>query len=46
MGTIFISHGGNLTSKLKAKNHFLRSVLRQKKLFILGDENELTGLVS
>ena len=33
-------------SKLKAKNHFLTSVLRQKKLFILGDENELTGLGS
>ncbi len=33
-------------SKVKAKNHFLKSVLRQKKLFILGDENELTGLAS
>jgi predicted nucleotidyltransferase len=33
-------------SKLKSKNHFLKSVLRQKKLFILGDENELTGLAS
>jgi predicted nucleotidyltransferase len=33
-------------SKLKAKNHFLKSVLRQKKLFILGDENELAGLAS
>jgi uncharacterized protein len=33
-------------SKLKAKNHFLKSVLRQKKLFVLGDENELTGLAS
>lgn len=33
-------------SKLNAKNHFLKSVLRQKKLFILGDENELAGLAS
>jgi predicted nucleotidyltransferase len=33
-------------SKLKAKNHFLKSVLRQRKLFILGDENELAGLAS
>jgi uncharacterized protein len=33
-------------SKLKARNHFLKTILRQKKLFILGDENELTGLAS
>ncbi len=33
-------------SKLKAKSHFLKSVLRQKKLFILGDENEIAGLAS
>jgi hypothetical protein len=31
---------------VEAKNHFLKSVLRQKKLFILGDENELIGLAS
>jgi len=33
-------------SKLKAKNHFLKGVLRQKKLYIIGDENELAGLAS
>ena len=33
-------------SKLAAGNHFLTTVLREKKLFILGDENELTKLVA
>jgi predicted nucleotidyltransferase len=33
-------------SKLKANNHFLKTVLRQKKLFIFGDENELSRLAS
>jgi predicted nucleotidyltransferase len=27
--------------KLKAKNHFLTSVLREKKIFVIGDEHEL-----
>jgi len=30
--------------KRKAKNHFLRSVLREKKIFVIGDEHELRGL--
>lgn len=33
-------------SKLEAKSHFLESVLRQKKLLILEDENELSELDS
>jgi predicted nucleotidyltransferase len=31
-------------TKLKAKNHFLSSVLRQEKLFVMGDEHELARL--
>jgi DNA-binding transcriptional ArsR family regulator len=30
--------------KLKAKNHFLTSVLREKKIFVIGDERELRRL--
>jgi uncharacterized protein len=30
--------------KLKAKNHFLTSVLREKKIFVTGDEHELRRL--
>jgi predicted nucleotidyltransferase len=30
--------------KLKAKNHFLTSVLREKKIFVIGDEHELRRL--
>jgi predicted nucleotidyltransferase len=30
--------------KLKAKNHFLTSVLRGKKIFVIGDEHELRRL--
>jgi len=33
-------------SKLAAGNHFLRSVMKQKKLFVLGTENELAKLAS
>lgn len=33
-------------SKLKAGNHFLRSVMKEKRLFVLGTENELTKLAS
>jgi uncharacterized protein len=31
-------------AKRKAKNHFLSAVLRQKKVFVMGDENELRRL--
>ena len=31
-------------AKLKKRNHFLRSVLEQKKVFVVGDENELRRL--
>jgi len=31
-------------AKLKQKNHFLTTVLRQKKIFVIGDEHELRGL--
>jgi predicted nucleotidyltransferase len=31
-------------AKRKAKNHFLSTVLRQKKLFLMGDERELARL--
>lgn len=31
-------------AKLKKKNHFLRNVLEQEKVFILGDEHELRKL--
>jgi predicted nucleotidyltransferase len=33
-------------SKLAAGNHFLRSVMKDKRLFVLGTENELTKLAS
>ncbi|HTT23395.1 MAG TPA: nucleotidyltransferase domain-containing protein [Candidatus Sulfotelmatobacter sp.] len=33
-------------SKLACGNHFLRSVMKEKKLFVLGTENELTKLAS
>ena len=33
-------------SKLASGNHFLRSVMKEKKLFVLGTENELTKLAS
>jgi len=33
-------------SKLASGNHFLRSVMREKKLFVLGTENELAKLGS
>jgi predicted nucleotidyltransferase len=33
-------------SKLAAGNHFLRSVMREKKLFVVGTENELAKLAS
>ena len=33
-------------AKLAAGNHFLRSVMRDKKLFVLGTENELTKLAA
>ena len=33
-------------SKLARSNHFLTTVLREKKLFIIGDENELAKLAS
>ena len=33
-------------SKLAAGNHFLRSVMKEKRLFVLGTENELTKLAS
>src|SRR6266550_2937429 len=33
-------------SKFAAGNHFLRNVMRERKLFVLGTENELTKLVS
>jgi predicted nucleotidyltransferase len=33
-------------SKLAAGNHFLRAVIRETKLFVLGDENELAKLVA
>jgi hypothetical protein len=31
-------------SKLVAGNHFLRSVMKEKRLFLLGTENELAKL--
>ena len=33
-------------SKLVAGNHFLRSVMKEKRLFVLGTENELAKLAS
>jgi predicted nucleotidyltransferase len=33
-------------SKLAAGNHFLRTVMKEKRLFVLGTENELTKLAS
>lgn len=33
-------------SKLAARNHFLHSVMREKKLFVLGTEHELAKLAS
>ena len=33
-------------SKLASGNHFLRSVMKEKKLFVLGTENELAKLAS
>jgi len=33
-------------SKLRAGNHFLRSVMREKRLFVLGNENELAKLAT
>ena len=33
-------------SKLASGNHFLRSVMKEKKLFVLGNENELAKLAS
>ena len=33
-------------SKLKAGNHFLRSVMREKRLFVVGNENELAKLAA
>ena len=33
-------------SKLASGNHFLRSVMKEKKLFVLGTENELAKLGS
>jgi predicted nucleotidyltransferase len=33
-------------SKLRAGNHFLRSVMREKKIFLLGTEDELARLAS
>jgi hypothetical protein len=32
--------------KLAAGNHFLRSVMKEKRLFVLGTENELAKLAS
>lgn len=33
-------------SKLAAKNHFLRAVMKEKKLFVLGSEHELAKLAA
>jgi hypothetical protein len=33
-------------TKLAAGNHFLRSIMREKKIFVLGTENELAKLAS
>ena len=33
-------------SKLAAGNHFLRSVMKEKRLFVVGSENELTNLAA
>ena len=33
-------------SKLAARNHFSRSVMKEKRLFVLGTENDLTKLAS
>jgi hypothetical protein len=33
-------------SKLAAGNHFLRAVMKDKKLFVLGSENELAKLAA
>jgi len=33
-------------SKLKAGNHFLRSVMKEKRLFVLGSEHELADLAA
>jgi hypothetical protein len=33
-------------SKLASVNHSLRSVMKEKKLFVIGTENELTKLAS
>ncbi len=42
--TIFPTSG--FRSKLAAGNHFLRSVMKEKRLFVLGTENELAKLTS
>lgn len=36
---------GELTRRLKAKDHFLTGVIAKPKLFIIGDENEFNDLV-
>lgn len=33
-------------SKLAAGNHFLRSVMKEKRLFVLGTDNELAKMAS
>ncbi len=33
------------TSKIKTSNHFIKRVIEDKKLFLIGDESELTRLV-
>ena len=37
---------GEFRSKLASGNHFLRSVMKEKKVFVLGTENELAKLAS
>jgi uncharacterized protein len=37
---------GEFRSKLASGNHFLRSVMKEKKLFVLGTENDLAKLAS
>jgi hypothetical protein len=37
---------GEFRSKLAAENHFLKTVLRGKKIFLIGDQRELTNVAS
>ncbi len=44
--TVTVFPVAEFQSKLRAGNHFLRSVMREKKIFLLGTEDELAKLAS